>query len=112
MGPVATGGVSGSLAALTNRRQQQAATAFDHGRVQKNALSRLRTAMNKARQREQLAREYALNRDRALLRKSMNIWMCDERGRLLERVLQTRKVQGLFGKWKMKKTRVENLNGE
>lgn len=95
----------------TLRRQQLTADAFNKARIMKNVMGRMGTALQKANKRERALVAYTDGRDLALMRKSFNVWLALERGNLLQRVLDTRKVRTLFSKWKGKKERVENLNG-
>lgn len=74
-------------------------------------MSRIKVSIRKTTTREHLADHVVAVRDLALVRKTFNTWACEDRGRLLGRVLATRRLRGAFNQWHSKRARLDDLEG-
>lgn len=72
----------------------------------------MQKSIRKTRLRNRKAMDFADQRDDELMRTMLLSWVRLERSKLLERVLDTRRVRSSFLAWKIKLGKVDQLNGE
>lgn len=72
----------------------------------------MKKSIRKARLRNRKAMDFADHREDELMRSMLLSWVRLERSKLLERVLDTRRVRSSFLTWKSKLGRIDQLNGE
>ncbi|BEI86925.1 hypothetical protein CcaverHIS002_0702710 [Cutaneotrichosporon cavernicola] len=96
---------------LKTTRQRQAHT-FDDTRLINLTLTRMKKSARKARLRNRKAMEFADLRDDELMRSMLTSWVREERSKLLERVIESRRVRGALITWKNKLGKVHELDAK
>lgn len=89
--------------------RQSEAKAFDAKRLIKMAMLRMKNSIRKTRLQNRKAMEFADHREDELLRTLLSEWVRQERSKLLERVLDTRRVRASFITWQRKLGHVHEL---
>jgi hypothetical protein len=96
----------------SGRTRQRQAQAFDETRLINLTMSRMKKSIRKVRLRNRKALEFADRRDDELMRSMLAAWVREERSKLLERVIDSRRVRTSLLTWKNKLRRVNDLDGE
>lgn len=72
----------------------------------------MKKSIRKVRLRNRKALEFADRRDDELMRSMLAAWVREERSKLLERVIDSRRVRTSLLTWKNKLRRVNDMDGE
>ncbi|KAL7418488.1 hypothetical protein Q5752_006946 [Cryptotrichosporon argae] len=93
-------------------RRNRAATEMDERRIVRNSLQRWVERRREIQALKRKAVTMQQERDEAVLRRSLHIWVMAERGSLLVHVRETRLLRHALGGWQAKRAAVAALDGK